>query len=811
MVRDSNICYTTLDITITPPPAPINISTFHINATSANSNDGSINIIASGGTAPYSYSLMDSSNVAIVPAQASDVFTNLAPGTYVVIAKDAKGCPSALTQVTISAPSTLVASATTTPITCTNPTATITVAVTGGTGSYVYSLDNDVNYSASNIFSNLSPGNYMISVKDSQNSTASITATINPYNPLLSTAVLTKKIDCSSNASINITASGGKKPYQYSLDNGFTYTTNNTFSNINVGTYTVRVKDSLDCIAITNSIVIEQLLPITATVSVSEAVNCGDNDTVTITATGGQGPYVYSFNGGTTFSSSNISNTLTAGTWTLMVRDSNICYATLDVTITPPPAPINISTFHINATSANSDDGSINIIASGGTAPYSYSLMDSSNVAIVPAQASDVFTNLAPGTYVVIAKDAKGCPSALTQVTISAPSTLAASAIINPITCVNPGMITITAIGGSGNYQYSIDNGINYSSSNVFTVLEPGNYIITVKDSQNGIFTFSLIVAPVNPIHLTATIVNQASCSGPGTIAVTVTGGQAPYVYSIDNGPYVSSNTFNVNSGGHTVFAKDSNGCIETVVITLTEPSPIIATFTVENHTITINATGGNGNYSYGLDGNGYQTSTIFTNVSFGDHQIFIRDQNGCIALMYVTIAPPAPLINGSNVTNQNFTRGQTLADLVIPGENIKWYSTQNASTTKKLKKLAETPLPLTTVLVDNTTYYASQTVNGIESTERLAVTAKLGTLGTYDFAIKDFTYYPNPVKNIFTISNTSIIDEVTFISIKGETLLTKKINNLHSEIDLSNFSKGVYFLKVKSGGAEKTVKLIKE
>jgi hypothetical protein len=81
----------------------------------------------------------------------------------------------------------------------------------------------------------------------------------------------------------------------------------------------------------------------------------------------------------------------------------------------------------------------------------------------------------------------------------------------------------------------------------------------------------------------------------------------------------------------------------------------------------------------------------------------------------------------------------------------------------------------------------------------------------TSDFVLPNFEFYPNPVKTILTISNTSIIDEIVFISIKGDKLLTKQINNLYSEIDLSNFSKGIYFLKIKAEGKEKTIKFIKE
>jgi|GEM_PF-6365641 len=83
--------------------------------------------------------------------------------------------------------------------------------------------------------------------------------------------------------------------------------------------------------------------------------------------------------------------------------------------------------------------------------------------------------------------------------------------------------------------------------------------------------------------------------------------------------------------------------------------------------------------------------------------------------------------------------------------------------------------------------------------------------LSTSNFVLPNIKYYPNPVKNVLTISNTAIIDEVKLISIKGNMLLTKEINSFCSEIDLSNYSKGFYFLKIKAEGIEKTIKLIKD
>lgn len=891
-VKDAANCIITKNI-ILSQPSTLLLSEVVTNSTSSSSNDGVITVSATGGVYPYTYSITDNIGLPDGYFQLSNVFTGLKAGSYGVQVKDANGCINYKTNIIVAnnpdLPA-LLATVNITPITCNNPKAEIAVLATGGSGSYVYSIDNGVNYSASNIFSNLSLGNYIITVKDSQNVVISLKATIVPYVPLSTNLVLIKSIDCLSNATINVTASGGKTPYQYSLDNGITYTANPIFTNLGAGSYFVRVKDALNCTVITNSIILEQPVPLTATVTqtqiidclanansnvsvtaaggtapyqysinklpystnnsypplypgtysfdikdakgcvytvpliikspsslvatatVNKVTECGLKDSVTITATGGQAPYTYSFDIGVTYS--NTSTNWVNGVQTFFVKDSNGCQASVHIPV-EQSLPINVSTYHSNTTTYNINDGIITAAATGGTAPYTYSLLNGNNAVIIPSQTSNTFSNLAPGTYGVIVTDAKGCTSASTLVTITAPSleTLFATATVSQPSCVNPmGIITINATGGTGPYQYSIDNGVTYNLSDTFVVTQPGNYIITVRDAQNDIYSSVIVVRPLDPLFLNATVVSNASCISNGIITAIAVGGQEPYIYSINGSVFQNTNIFtNLSPGVYTVEAKDTNGCIATVNIILTEPEPVFATVTADNQTIIITAVGGTGTYQYSLDGIIFQSSNIFTVVNYGTYNVFVRDQNGCMVVVATTLNPPSPVIEGKDVVTIEFKPGQTLGDLVIDGQNIKWYSNQNPLS-GKTTKLTEATLPLTTVLVDGTTYYASQTINGIESIERLAVTTKLsGSLSTPDVVLPNFRFYPNPVHHTLTIDNVAVIDEIEIISVSGKSILNQKVNNAHSEIDLSNVSSGFYFLKVTSEGKVKTIKIVKK
>ena len=86
-----------------------------------------------------------------------------------------------------------------------------------------------------------------------------------------------------------------------------------------------------------------------------------------------------------------------------------------------------------------------------------------------------------------------------------------------------------------------------------------------------------------------------------------------------------------------------------------------------------------------------------------------------------------------------------------------------------------------------------------------------ISALSNQNFAFNNFKYFPNPVKNSLSISNASLIEEIEITSLLGQRILTKKINELQTELNLSELTNGVYFVKVFSEDQEKTFKIIKE
>jgi hypothetical protein len=199
-----------------------------------------------------------------------------------------------------------------------------------------------------------------------------------------------------------------------------------------------------------------------------------------------------------------------------------------------------------------------------------------------------------------------------------------------------------------------------------------------------------------------------------------------------------------------------------------------------------------------------------------GSGTVYFRLENmdtSCydIGPIVITVLPydyetPPP----SGDSTQSFEDGDTLADLEAEGDNIQWYATPGETTGPPSATDTDTPLALTTLLTDGTTYYASQTVYGIESRERLPVQV-MSSMGTHPTAFSGFAAFPNPAKDVLNISNNNTFESITLYDLTGKVVLHKAVQTTQETLPISRLSSGLYLLKIVSGGRTKVVKLAKE
>lgn len=147
----------------------------------------------------------------------------------------------------------------------------------------------------------------------------------------------------------------------------------------------------------------------------------------------------------------------------------------------------------------------------------------------------------------------------------------------------------------------------------------------------------------------------------------------------------------------------------------------------------------------------------------------------------------------------QQFNQGETLADLEVEATgDLTWYEDANGTVV----------LPETTQLVDQTTYYVSQTIDGCES-DLLAITVYL-SLGATSFDEYALHVYPNPVSTMLYINSEKPIGFVEIYDVTGRRL-NRILNPINKQIDFSSFSDGAYLLKIKAGKELQTITVLKE
>jgi gliding motility-associated-like protein len=373
-----------------------------------------------------------------------------------------------------------------------------------------------------------------------------------------------------ANGSVAITASGGSGTLTYSSDN-INFGSSNSFNGLSSGNYTFYVQDQGGC-TVSLPVQITDLSTLSVSVGTITPPLCnGSNDgTISVTATGGTQPYTFGLGTGTPQSNPLFSN-LSAGNYTINIVDAQGCQVSLNAAVTEPTS-IQLTEISSTISSCNLPNGGLEISASGGTSPYSYSLDN-----FATSQNSGLFSNLLALTYTVEAQDANGCEAQINVVVNSDNSVILIPGNSIPTSCfgTSDGELSVFTFGGPAPYQFSINNSA-YGVDSVFTNLSAGTYLLAVQDANGCIDTATMNV--LEPALLTVNAGTPVTvCLGESvTLTASATGGTAPYSISW-NGNNQNPYTFIANSTEpDVVIVTDANGCTSTnQIITTVLPLPI--------------------------------------------------------------------------------------------------------------------------------------------------------------------------------------------------------------------------------------------
>lgn len=655
IIKDANGCTFTIVTSLTNPPV-VGIALVSTVPATCGVNNGSVTVSGSGGTGALSYSIGGA-------FQASPTFTGLAPGTYTVTVQDANGCTATITATVTSAASPIASIISTSNVTCFGGiNGSVLIGATGGTPAITYSIDMAgptpaTPFQPSNSFTNLLAGNYVATIMDANGCTSTIPFTITSPPALTYTTVKTN-VTCNGDCdgTITVSPSGGVPGYTYSSNNGLTFGAANPMTGLCAGTIFVVVKDANGCLA-NSTVIITQPAPLVAAYTLVNPICPGAcNGSITVTGVGGgTAPYTYSANGGAFQPAATLTG-LCAGANTIVVQDANGCQLTsMQILVDPPHYTINV----VDTTESHCgfNDGSLEVAASGGTAPYLYT-----NVTIgVGPQASGLFPSLVAGGYLIEVVDADGCIEQLFVGVNDVEMDGVLDGITNA-TCYNScdGTVQTHAVNGAPPIQYELDlNGV-FSLSGNFTGLCEGSHIVTIVDNGFCIFTIPFMITEPDSILYSSTVVNVA-CNGGATGSITitgVTGGSGGYTYSIDGGStFQASPTFNgLAAGTYNLMVMDVNGCLGSGTAVITQAAPLAYTTNITDLTcfnnntgfLQIVATGGTGALTYSINGGTtFSSGFTFVGLAAGTYNIVVQDAAGCQITGTETINEPTPVAAG--------------------------------------------------------------------------------------------------------------------------------------------------------------------
>ncbi|MCG3166652.1 MAG: hypothetical protein POELPBGB_02432 [Bacteroidia bacterium] len=581
MITDVNGCATSATIILTEPSG-ISSSVIALsfaggfNITCNGANDGGIDltVLNASGNTTYLWS----------NGATTEDISNLPAGTYSVVATDVNGCTTA-SSATLTEPPVLTA----TPdvfeyngnvnISCNGfSDGSINTVVAGGTTPYNYAWSSGQN--TANI-SNLTAGNYSVTVTDANGCTVNLSATLVEPDPLTASVFIGSltmggyNITCNgaSDGAIDLTVTDGTAPYSFTWSNG---ESDEDLYGLPAGNYSVTVTDYNGC-TVTENTTLTEPPAVTATIATFSDVLCngGNDGSATVNAGGGSAPYSYLWETGqTTASVSNFS----AGIHNVTVTDIMGCTEMESITISEPPV-LNVS---VSGSSVICIGQSTQISATpvGGTAPYTFNWAASpADVSLTATDQNPTVSPVVPTTYILTLTDDNGCSLLADAVSVPVNPPLSMTLSYNGPTGVCPGASTelnCVGSGGDGTYSWTINSVPgNYTSPYTATPTATGYYVFTVNDNcGTPSFTDSILVT-LYPLPVVDFSADTLSGCEPLSVRFTDHTEPAPVSYLWNFGDaHESTSSYPVNTyyqGGFydvQLIATTAEGCVDSLTIT---------------------------------------------------------------------------------------------------------------------------------------------------------------------------------------------------------------------------------------------------
>ena len=499
--------------------------------------------------------------------------------------------------------------------------------------------------------------------------------------------------------SIIVNASGGRPPYTYEINeeqvniNTLPRIQNNGyFPQLFAGTFKITVRDA-DFQRKDTGIWIRSTLPIPSITypDYKEAAAClNANGSIVVHGINGTPPYLYSIDGGGSYSRDSVFYNISQGNYMADVKDANGCLSVTSIvfSFSLQHCGMIASNRHRTACIGQPQQDTINI--------YTYDIIDSaikiSYDSITYRKPNyrydmDTISNLGTGRFRIYLWDTITNEHSVSTISLGLACELYIKFISVDAACdgAADGALKVIAASGYPPYTYTMD-GTNFQNDNTFTNLAAGTYTVAVKDATGAISSAQGTVYDRCPkITVTAT---DITCPAPySTITATGSKGILPYRFSLSNGPLQTSNVFTVfKPGFYSILITDANGISDSTTLFVKEKCLIGRTDVVDavcdqpNGKIIVHIRGGVAPYvfSRGTSFSGpFQDDSVFTKLAAGTYSIFVRDNSGIYDSVIVEVYNKKPLADLGNDTT--ICSNQSLR--LYAGDGTASYLWQDGST----------------------------------------------------------------------------------------------------------------------------------
>lgn len=450
------------------------------------------------------------------------------------------------------------------------------------------------------------------------------------------------------------------------------------------GIYEVTITDEDGCEGI-ESFEVEEPDTI-AVVAVITPILCNGEETgaIALDITGGTGQIFINWTGPGPYESQfEDIDGLDAGIYTLNLEDENGCAFTMDYEVNEAD-PITLTELQFQNSSCNQASGLVEVEAQGGNGPYQYEWTNSAGFVVSSITLAD---GLFSDTYTVEVRDEDDC--IISQDYIISDQDAQLDAVVTNVSCngLSDGAIDLTITGdvtAPADTLWTGPNGYTATSEDI-TGLEAGLYTVTITDAATCVFSQSWEVTEPDTILVTG-IVTPATCNGDsnGAIDITATGGTGTPAYIWEGpAPFISDeeDIEDLEPGTYIVTVTDIVPCAVQYSFEVGEPDDILVVETlsdpscigIDDGSILIDVSGGNGGYAYDWDGPDPFTSNAedILNVAPGVYDLTVTDDSSCVQTASYELQG-VQLIDFVAIASEVLCNGDSVAtiDITVSGGN---------------------------------------------------------------------------------------------------------------------------------------------